>query len=178
MILTGFYFILSAGPHERNNHSLPGNNIHKKRKPRLKGKIRFAENWTVLSLFCVLSYRQETERNRGTVVTYVAKASSLAKTLIKPLTITLTKPDLKAIHRACTKESGGMQVPSRPSSVSWKMFAAPEGTMQSVYLHWSTEERIWTVTRWKHRSPAVWKSVEFCSCCNLPLSASDNLLNC
>lgn len=65
-----------------------------------------------------MSYELETARNRGTVVTYVAKASSLAKTLIKPLTIIPTKPDLKAIHRLCTKESGGMQVPSCPPSVS------------------------------------------------------------
>lgn len=78
-------------------------------------EIRFAEKCRVPSPFCVVSYRLETERNRGTVVTYVAKASSLAKTLIKPLTIIPTKPDLKAIHRVCTKESGGMQVPSHLS---------------------------------------------------------------
>lgn len=77
-------------------------------------QITFPANWGVLSLFCVVSYRLQTARNRGTVVTYVAKASSLAKTLIKPLTIIPTKPDLKAIHRVCTKESGGMQVPSAP----------------------------------------------------------------
>lgn len=66
----------------------------------------------------VVCFVIQTERNRGTVVTYVAKASSLAKTLIKPLTIIPTKPNLKAIHRVCTKESGGMQVLSHPPPFS------------------------------------------------------------
>lgn len=114
-ILTRFCFVLSSGPHERYVYSNSGNHIHKKRRNHELDEIRFAEKCRVPSPFCVVSCRLETERNRGTVVTYVAKASSLAKTLIKPLTIIPTKPDLKAIHRVCTKESGGMQVPSHLS---------------------------------------------------------------
>jgi len=64
----------------------------------------------VLSPLYVVSYMLETERNRGSVVTYVAKASRLAKKLIKLLTIIPTKPDLKAFQWLCTKQSGGMQV--------------------------------------------------------------------
>lgn len=83
------------------------------------GKIRFLQKMESSEpVVCCVIRDQRRERNRGTVVTYVAKASGLAKTLIKPLTIIPTKPYLKAIHRVCTKESGGMQVPSHPPSVT------------------------------------------------------------
>lgn len=53
--------------------------------------------------------------NRGAVVAYVAKASSLEKALIKLLTVIPTKPHPKPIQRVCTKESEGIQVLFHPS---------------------------------------------------------------
>lgn len=53
--------------------------------------------------------------NRGAVVAYVAKASSLEKALIKLLTVIPTKPYPKPIQRVCTKESEGIQVLFHPS---------------------------------------------------------------
>lgn len=55
--------------------------------------------------------------SNSAAVTYVGKAFSLAKKLIKPLTITPTKPHLKAIQQVWTKQSEGMQVSSCPPFV-------------------------------------------------------------
>ena len=112
----------------------------------------------------VVSYELQTDRSGATVDTYVTKASSLAKTLIKPLTIIPTKPDLKPIHRLCTKQSGGMQVPSHT------LFSV----MNDVCCTWRLNEKwfisnnhlrenIWRVccTKCEHGSPTVWKSVKF-----------------
>lgn len=59
------------------------------------------------TLTCVI---QATKMNRGAVVACVAKASSLAKALIKLLTVIPTMPHPKPIQRVCTKESEGIQV--------------------------------------------------------------------
>lgn len=124
----------------------------------------------------VLSHTGWGRRDRGTVVTYVAKAPSLAKTLIKPLTITPTKPDLKAIHLVCTKESGGMQVLSRPPL-----------RHERCLLHLKAQLKVFIYNNHKYTNsvpggtPTERKSVEFCSClhtqCNLLLSDGDNLRN-
>lgn len=66
---------------------------------------------------CPVLCHTHPRRRERTVVTYVAKATSLVKTLIKPLTINPTMPDLKANQWVCTKESGGIQVVSQLSLI-------------------------------------------------------------
>lgn len=130
---------------------------------------------------CPVLCHTHTRRRERTVVTYVAKATSLVKTLIKPLAITPTMPDLKSIQWVCTKESGGIQVLSQLTLIppftimkawTWKL------DNKCLYLMINWRKNMNSVVGGGSTNHPLWNSVKFCSSCNLPLSTSDNLLNC
>lgn len=133
-ILTIFYVISALVP--MRGVTIPFQVIISRIKKEKSDLYKNGACWA-RSVLCHTGWRQ---RDRSTVVTYVTKASSLAKTLIKPLTIIPTKPDQKAIHRVCTKESGGIQVPSRP----------PLSVMKDVCCTWRLSEKcLFAMINWK-----------------------------
>lgn len=110
--------ILLSAPVPMRGAAIPSQVIESRRKESEVRDLWFLQRWRALSPLCVVSYGLET--SRGSAVTYVGKAFSLAKKLIKLLTIIPTKPHLRAIQQVCTKQSEGMQASSCPPFIdSW-----------------------------------------------------------
>lgn len=109
--LTSFSTLVPREIHNEQSFPLQAiNPIQSKGKIRAqnsKGSVKIPETALDVSTRTGSCHTSWGRSERGAVDAYVTKASSLAKKLIKPLTIILTKLNLKAIHWLCTKERGG-----------------------------------------------------------------------